>query len=392
MTRFGHKLRPPDVPLDDDIRWVLLAAFADRYPSDACPASPERAVRLVRQFSLVNAIASRLSSEQLARALTPALQAEISEDARRRVMHSLAVVQARELVCRAATEAAVDIVMLKQAALEMMGLVTPGQRYAADVDVLLRVEDVTRIAESLLRSGFVRERWKTHVNGVVVLRTTDDIGVELHTQIIGIRLGEDNSVADLVSLKDRGLIAQSDERAPRTWAPSLALLGAQLVAQGWYLFHFVPNGPQHKSPIRVIVDLGLLGAHRSDELASEIYGFVKHEIPANEFFGLVKLVGWLSVGNLEDLPEGVCVVFNHAIAAVLDEEYRYSLLLNRQCDAIRREGSLAWARRQFTRIFAPNQQDLERRVGSGEAGSLSTARMRIAGRSQRGLFAGFGLV
>ena len=41
MSRFGRELRPPDVLLDADIRWVVLAAFADGGPGDARPASPE---------------------------------------------------------------------------------------------------------------------------------------------------------------------------------------------------------------------------------------------------------------------------------------------------------------------------------------------------------------
>lgn len=160
MSRFRYELHPPEVLLDADIRWVLLAAFAGDGPHNARPASPERAARLIDQFSLVNQVTSRLSAAELAEALTPALQEQISAVARRRVIRSLAVVQVRELVCQVAIESGVNIVLLKQAALEAIGLVTPAQRYATDVDVLLKRDDVAIFSEKLRQSRFTVQKGK----------------------------------------------------------------------------------------------------------------------------------------------------------------------------------------------------------------------------------------
>ncbi len=376
MSRFVNKLRPPDVPIDADIRWVLLAAFADGGPRGARPASPERAARLIQQLSLVSQVASRLTAAQLARALTPALQEQICAVASRRVMRSLAVVRAREAVCRVAAEADVEIVLLKQAALEAMGMVTPAQRYATDVDLLVRPEEVTRISDYLIRLGFVREK-KIHAHGVVVVRSADGIGVELHTNIVDVRLRGDDLVPDFSLLKERGLIRPSDDTSLRIWIPALAVLGAHLVAQGWLLFHFVPNAPLHKSPIRVIVDLGLLGVHSREGLVGDIFGLIKHQVPAAEFFGLVELVGRLADGDIEHLSEKARTVFNHAMAALLDDDYRHSLLLIRQRDAISREGVLGWSVRQFKRAIVPSPELVQFMINSGKARHGVEARLRI---------------
>ena len=73
------------------------SAFADAGPGHVRPASPERAARLIQKFSLVTQVVSRLTTLQLAEALTPTLQEAISSVARRQVMRSLAVAEAREL-------------------------------------------------------------------------------------------------------------------------------------------------------------------------------------------------------------------------------------------------------------------------------------------------------
>lgn len=191
------------------------------------------------------------------------------------------------------------------------------------------------------------------------------------------RLDDGNSAVDFNRLSERGLLSPCNERSLRVMIPSLAVIGAHLVAQGWYLFHFVPNAPHHKSPFRVIVDLGLLGTHTRGALAGEIHDFVKHEVPAKEFFGLVELVGHLANGNLENMSEQANIVLKHAMAALLNDDYRHSLLLNRQREAIRREGIASWGRRLLARTFAPNPEDLDRRVRSGKARSNWIARLQI---------------
>ena len=370
-------LQPPDVPLDADIRWVLLAAFADPYPADARPASAERAAELVQQFRLVSSITSRLSQEQLASALSPALQETLSQVARHRVMRSLAVAQARERVARAAVDASVDIVLLKQAALETLGLASQGQRYATDVDVLVDPDDVARFSDSLRKAGLLPEKGKTHAHGVVVLRTADDIGLELHTQLVDLRLPDDDAPIDFRRLKGHGLLnalASTD----RIFTPSAQVLAAHLVAQGWYLFHFVPNAPHHKSPWRVIVDIGLLGLHRDPPLAERAYALIRHLVPMSEYSGLIALVDELCRGDLEHLSDDARRTANHAMAAALDEDYRSQLILPHQRYAILHEGLLHWARRNLARALLPSRSQIESQMQKSGVTTRLGARWQIS--------------
>ena len=372
------QLQPPQIPLDADIRWVLTAAFADRYPPAARPASAQRAAQLVQQFTLVNSITSRLSQEQLVTALSPALQEQLSQIARHRVMRSLAVVQAREQVTKAAVNASVDIVLLKQAALEALGLVSQGQRYATDVDILLEPDSVPSFSETLKRLGFVPEKDKTHAHGAVVLRTADNIGIELHTLLVDLRLPNDPFSVDFNRLKERGLIGQLDKAGRHVWTPCAEVLGAQFVAQGWYLFHFVPNAPLHKSPWRIIVNMGLIGLHRDRSLADRVYEMVQHSLPIEEYSALIELVNHLARGDLENLPQGARQMANHAIAALLDETYRRSLILPRQRHAILSEGLLQWTRRNLVRALLPSRQQIEAQLRQSGVTTELGARWRIS--------------
>ena len=330
---------------------------------------------MIHRFNLVNQVTSRVSAEQLAQTLGPSLQSEVSESARRRIMRSLAVVEARERVCRAANDAGVEIALLKQAALEALGLATPARRYATDVDVLVRLEEVSRLSERLKSSGCTTETSKDHAHGVTVLRTQDDIGIELHSTIVDVVPG--GNVADLDALRQCELLTKRDDSENCIWVPTPVVVGAHLIVQGWYLFHFVPNAPRHKSPFRVLADISLIGIHRKPAMANEMLRLIEHEVPTDEFFGLIELVGCLAGGELDSLTDLGRRMLNHALAAELDAGYRYGLLLGRQRDALRREGMVGWSLRQFNRAFRPRRDVLTQLVQNGQCRNVAAARLYV---------------
>ena len=264
---------------------------------------------------------------------------------------------------------------MKQAALEALGLVTPARRYATDVDVLVRLEDVRRLSEYLEITGCTRETTKVHSHGVTVLRTPDDIGIELHSTIIDVV--PHGMVADFDALGKRELLSLRDDSASRVWVPTLAVVGAHLIVQGWYLFHFVPNAPHHKSPFRVLTDISLMGIHRKPALANEMLRLIEHEVPIDEFFGLIELVGCLASGDVDSLTELGRRMLNHVLAAELDTGYRYALLLGRQRDAVRREGMVGWSVRQFNRALRPRRDVLMQLVQSGQCRTVAVARLYV---------------
>ena len=349
MAHIHPRLRPPPIEIDADIRWVLLAAFAKPSPDGTRPASPERAVKLVEAFSLFNPVVSRLTPAQLFRALTPETEQRLSHELRRRVLRSLVVAQTRELVCAAANEAFIGIALLKQAALETLQLASPESRYATDVDILLHPKDLFLFSAALERRGLSLEKRKRHAHGVKVLRSAAGIGVELHTRITDVHLG-DTAAVTFESLREHNLLQPRSPSEPHVTTPALEVIAAQIIVQGWYLFHYVPNAPGHKSPFRVLLDMQLLGLHENPDLAERTYRFISRNVPKNEYFGLISLVLRLSKFDPNNFGEHSRRLLSHAIASQLDHAYRRRLLFPRQLDAIRREGLLDYTRRQLTRV------------------------------------------
>jgi len=349
MTRIHLPLRPPPIEIDTDIRWVLSAAFAQPYSDAILPASPERASKFIEVASLLNPVVSRLNPAQLSRALTPETQQRLSQQLRHRVLRSLAVSQTRELVCAAANEAFIGIALLKQAALETLRLATPESRYATDVDILLHPKDLLLFSAALERGGLSLEKGKRHAHGVKVLRTATGIGVELHTRIADLHLGDASEVT-FESLREQKLLQPRGPSEPYVMIPPLEVIAAQLIVQGWYLFHYVPNAPGHKSPFRVLADMQLLRLHENPDLAKRTYSFISGNVPENEYFGLISLVLRLSKNDPNNFGAHSRRLLSHAIASQLDHAYRRRLLFPRQLDAIRREGLLDYTRRQLTRV------------------------------------------
>ena len=371
MSRFGFELRPPNVQLDADIRWVLLAAFADAGPGDARPALPERAARLIHRFSLVNQVASRLSAAQLAQALTPALQEQVSAVARSRVMRSLAVVEARERVCRAATEAGVDIVLLKQAALEVMGLVTPGQRFASDVNLLVDSAQIEKLSRALEASGCLKRPRRNPKYHPVVFATPSDISLELHIAIPCLRLNAQGEFLQLLDLKQHNLVQVTANSQANVFVPTRAVLAAHLVTHGLVQHRFTP---QHHPAFRVVVDAQIVELHRECDANSDAYGFIRSVLARREFDALAELSQQLSAGNLDDLSPNAQVLANHVIASSTDADYRSLLMLQRQLQKIHDVGLVNWTIGQAKRGFFPTDEELNILVQSRMAANWGDAK------------------
>ncbi|HEY5958098.1 MAG TPA: nucleotidyltransferase family protein [Polyangiaceae bacterium] len=387
-------LCPPEVPLDRDIRWVLLAAFASGLAKQEQPASAERASQLIRRLGLVQQVASRRSVEELTSVLGEPSAKALLRVAAQSSMRSLAVTQSRNAVLKATSRAQIDIALLKGAALEVLGVIEPGERYYTDVDVLVELAEREKLTAILLDEGFAVEHRKAHANDVVVVRSAKtDIGVELHTRIQGIRLATGLSpdmsalrAAGLLVPRGVGMLAQSPKGSASPndsvglLLPTLPILGAQLVVQGWYLFHFVPNAPRHKTPVRLLVDLSLLRVHEDVDLADAIFGYVEHLVPEEEFRGLVALAHALTRGHLQQLERNAQCVLFHIIAASIDERYRSSLMLERQQYAVSGEGLGGWTRRQLSRLILPSPTEVRSLIAQGSARNPIEARARIAWR------------
>lgn len=395
MTSPTAALHPPEIALDADVRWVLLTALSKTKPVEpAPPASAERAARLVREFGLVGQVVSRRSRPQLLEDLPPAEVETLTRIATTWTMRGLAAARVTDVVSDQATRSEIDIVLLKQAALRSLGLVTPAQRHASDVDLLLRPNDVARFSETLLRHGFTLERTKEHVHGVVVVRSAENVGVELHTSIVGVALEPGGSDIDLDALLARQLATPHRPDSAHVWRPPLAIVGAHLVRQGWGLFRYAPHGPDHKTPFRVLADLQHLGVDRDPTLSRAIRQHLPSAVPDEDYEGLVELATELTHGNCEPSSNAARLVLRHLLAIGTDPRYRDSLYLGRQHEALKAEGLAGWVRRQVRRALLPSRQELEQMVRSGAATSMAAARMRIplqlATRSWRGLVASLG--
>lgn len=395
MTSPPPTLHPPELALDEDVRWVLLAAFSnagavDRHP----PASAERAARLVREFGIVGQVTSRHSRAQLLGALSSAEVDTLTRIATTWTMRGLAAARVTTEVCEVATREKIAIALLKQAALRSLGLVTPAQRHASDVDLLVRRADVAPLSEALQRHGFTLERDKEHAHGVVVLRSAEKVGVELHTSIVGLTPASGASGFDLDTLLDRQLATPHSPKSARVWLPRLEVVGAHLVWQGWGLFRYAPHAPEHKTPFRVLADLQHLGVHTNPTLRAAIRQYLPATVPEQDYQGLVELAASLALGDCEPSSEAAKLVLRHMLATRLDQRYRDSLYLVRQREALRAEGLTGWIRRQLRRALRPSNEELEHMVRVGSATSVAMARLQLplqlATRSLRGVVESFG--
>lgn len=371
-------LDPPDMALDQDLRWILLVAFSNAPHFATLPASSRRTYEMIRQLSLVGTVASRLSQQELESVLTVEHHDRLREVTLRQLGQSLAVRRAQRMVIQAARRCRARAALLKQAALEYLIPAARERRFATDVDVLVVPSDVTHLAEALIADGCRPETSKPHVHGVQVVRTPDGIGIELHKKIVGLTLGDGLPAVGFEALDCLGRLTPGDGDLQGVWLPSLDVVAAQLVAQGWYLFHYVPNAPQHKSPLRLLCDLNLVGAAHNEELVRTVRGLLQDEGPRAELDALVELVRLLSNGDLDQITGEPKRMLDHALASLLDEQYRRSLLWGRQLYAIEQEGLWRWTQRQVARAISPRGSRIDSLVASGRAGSRLEARIVVA--------------
>jgi len=390
MIRTEAELHPPSVSLDKDISWVLLAAFADQYPQNARPATPERALDLTRTLTLVAPVSSRVPAEKLREALSPDLARQLTQQSFLELTRALAVQRARNVFCRAAMQCGVDVALLKQAALETAMNVAPGRRFATDVDVLVAPSDVPELERILLNLGCHRETKRTHSDGVVVIRTSDGVGIELHSRILGLKIGALRETADLETLRRHSQLRIVDPDQPQIHVPTAAVVAAQLVVQGWHLFHFVPNAPSHKSPMRVIADMLLLGLHKDVQLAEDVLRLIEHQVPEDEYRALGELALALSRGDFDGMPPAAKRALDHALGALTNEEYRRSLLLGRQKSTIQAEGLVSWTVRQMKRGVVPSDERLNHLVASGRVKNRLQARLLVPYELSRDVLLGLG--
>lgn len=374
LLRWADDFHPPRVVLDNDIRWVLLAAFADPYPNDARPDSPERAAKLIQQFDLVNQVAYRLTKQQLEQAITPQYQQHISNIARSRIMHSLAVVQARELACRTAEETGVDIVLLKQAALEVMGLVTPAQRFGADVDILVRASDIGRLSDALCQRGCQERKRRSPKYHPMVLRTPADVSIEMHTVIPYVRMAPRDDPVDLRCLIQQGLVATGQQpQQPHVFLPNIQLLAAHLVAHNLVQHRFTPRT---HPPLRTLRDAYILRLDENPEHAKAAYALIAADILNSEFSALCACIGSLKRGVV-DAHEESRKLLSHLIAASIDENYQARLQVQREWQVIREYGIRHWALSRVQRVFAPTEEELTDVVNDGAAADQRAARRML---------------
>jgi hypothetical protein len=377
-------LDPPPVALDSDLRWLLTAAFASRIPESEIPASPGRVVELAEHWGLIQRLTALRSNAELVSALGSELAQSLNQRASRMTMRCLGVSRACHAVCLAAARSGTELVLLKGAALELSGLSKTGERYFTDVDLLVAPEAQTKLADDLLSSGFELERGKRHAHGVMVVRDQAGVGVELHTTIRDVQVTGAAAVGVDVLRQAALLCAPSVpvEQFGRgnIWVPAPSILVAHVMTQGWYLFHFVPHAPRHKTPLRVVADLCLLRVGEDARLESAAYEHVKTMIPESEFRGLVALSRHLSRGDLSSMPFHAQRVLDHIVASAVDESYRRSLTWQCQRHAIAMEGLFGWGTRQIRRTLDPSKRDIQSRITSGKARNALEARLQIAGK------------
>lgn len=340
----GLRFHPPPIRLSPETAWVLLRAFGptDRTWTPAAGFSPDEAVARAGRLHLAPRIATRHARSPVGGAGS-GLESEIGPGpaaaltaARRAAAARDAQLEACALeVRRIAATLGADLVLVKYAALRAVGAVAPGSRLAADVDVLVRREDVERLWRALLDHGFRptgQPGWEHQLPGLAHPGLGE---VELHVHLpgVGLDLTEDGRSATVETLVAAGAL----ETLPAGEGPSA---GSTVPARPVLLAHSLVHGlaqhgwaPASYPPFRSVSDwLDLeLGTAGDGELLAAALPWLRGSVDEGEAEAAALLSRLLAEGRPEAL-EGSgagALLGRHLLAGVLDPAYARSLGLHR---------------------------------------------------------------
>lgn len=348
--------RPPPLLPSDELDWVLCRAFgeADAQPSAPTPSHASEALSLSTALGLGPTIAQRTPVSTLDADLGKDGAARLGRMLLAQVAHGLKLRETTARFCAAAADAGVTVVLLKQAALDALGLAGPTTRSAVDIDVLVRSVDLEELAAAATRAGFVRDaRWPSSLHPLVV-RTPgpDQIPVECHVVVPYVRPTLDGANATLQSLDTAGLLGAAVGFPGSTRVPDEHAVAAHLISHALAQHRFTPA----YGPVRLLVDSTLLELDMRPGLAEAAFGLVAHCVDAKELDALVELVKLLRRGApVAEIngSAGPARLLAHVVHSSTNRLYAESLIVARQRQRVYEGGLGSWLGHHARTAFMP---------------------------------------
>lgn len=358
--REGLRFDPPPVVFTPEVRWALLRAFGPPERVFAQPLDAEVATGLASTLDLGPRIAARTPLE--------ALQAELGEGGARSLLIAnvkaalitAEILKCARLVAEAAAGLSVPVVFLKGVALRLTGVVEEGWRWLSDVDVLAPAGGARALAEALMSRGFRSDGVPSQEQHLPPLKRGSLEMVELHNQVLGVRLSSRRRYATLEELQERGLLVLLPEMPGACFVPARELLVAHALAHGLAQHGLAPGSYPMTRMLADLVDLGLAGPDGA-RLLDAAHPWIARDVSRDETGAAMALCAALTKGD-EALfaPESgrlEAVLLGHVAAGLTDDGYRTALRLAGLWGAPSGHARpIAWAITAFHTVFLTRAQ------------------------------------
>lgn len=387
MSLARFRIRAPAFEPSDELRWVLLRAFAPPAARVPIRINQTRILELSRRLDLSARIATRNPD-----ALVKELGADV---ARQMAFHRLETL-AKDRTLRAvsgevieeATRLAMPVVLLKYAALRRAGLIEPGERHARDVDVLVPPSRAGELQCALIARGFRSAPNAPAFHLPTLLRGHDEV-VEIHHALSGLRLPNRarTSAVTADDLIASGLTQQiADEGSARI--PTHEILTTHAIVHGFVQHRTSPEGYPSMRALADVVALGASGVAADNPCEPYVERAQVALCRAALRLGVELRCGYDITRLPRDSPEKS--LLDHVIASGLDDTYREALRFERLWEfasvaAALRAGAAALSRPRGHFRSAPHGDLPERQLAKAfelarSAASYLELRLRARGR------------
>jgi hypothetical protein len=352
----------------EELRWVLLRAFAPLGVSVPARINANQALSLSRALDVAPRIATRHAQT---------LSAELGADAARQMTFDrLRVVAVDRLLWALVTEIiqtanalGSPVVLLKYAALRRAGLVVEGERPARDVDLLVPEALATPLQSALIERGFVSSAGTPQFHLAPLTRRAGEV-IEIHRALWGIQLpgvhhsAEGSSATSLIAC---GLV---DHLQDGSQVPLKPILAAHAIVHGLVQHRTSPEG---YPVMRVLADLCALDLVEGDAQV-QCQAYAAHAVAGELIRAALGLSSALNRGidlsTLSKMPAEF-ELLSHAVAASCDPAYRRALRFERVAEL----ASPSALRRAFNSALSSDQPMSE----ASESGkSLARRSLRAA--------------
>jgi len=247
--------RPTAAEISPEFRWFFIRALGPPGIELDFAPNEQRLLALGAEMDLPARVAARTPSEILRAELGAETVEVFVEWHEATALQVAGLLQLAQHVGAVAETMAIPLVCLKGVALEMLGILNPGQRPMGDLDILVPAERATELMHALLERG-----WVDALPGVVrgpgnhhlsPLRDRHGRILEIHTFIKGFK-SENRKEFGFQHLEAAGLLLKAPGLGALSHLPSLEFCAAHLLVHG-----LIQHGPRKHgyAPLRLLCDL-----------------------------------------------------------------------------------------------------------------------------------------